>query len=515
MEFFGIADCYLLTHKKSDRASFYKIRVWYNIDMEKIIKPNANIYSILNYQQVSNDTIYRANHFCFEEKIDGKYILYNNMTKCMLAMDNVEYNDYTTFLNLKHKEAQSKYINKSIIEQLIKLWFIVPDNFDEVKVFDQLKDIYLEIHNANTNKNFNNYTILPTTNCNARCYYCFEIGTKKINMDDKTAESVAQYIINNYKNNKKSVRISWFGGEPLIAKSTIDIICKKLNEANVEYVSSFISNGFLLDNNLIEHAIKNWNFIQIQITLDGTEKIYNKTKSYVGISSESKISPFIKVIDNIENLVNHNIYVSVRLNVSDKNYADLKKLIHFMSERFAEIKHKKDNNQKKYLIVYTHSIFQEIEKAYAKKDSNNNNIEQCYQREIELENLLEENSLDNTNSVDTRISLNFCMADSANCAVIYPNGDLGVCEHYCTAEDSYGTIYNTNTFKQDKLKKWKEKFPIQKSCKTCYAYPSCIRLKHCPNAKKECVKAEQYFNIHKLRKQIRNTYFKWLSKKRN
>ena len=53
-------------------------------------------------------------------------------------------------------------------------------------------------------------TIAPTMNCNARCYYCFEKGASQGTMDYKTAEAVANFLIDRCK--EKELYISWFGG---------------------------------------------------------------------------------------------------------------------------------------------------------------------------------------------------------------------------------------------------------------------------------------------------------------
>jgi len=57
------------------------------------------------------------------------------------------------------------------------------------------------------------YTILPTTGCNARCYYCFEHGSKVMTMTRETAGEVVRFITE-HCGPKKTVAIMWFGGEP-------------------------------------------------------------------------------------------------------------------------------------------------------------------------------------------------------------------------------------------------------------------------------------------------------------
>lgn len=75
------------------------------------------------------------------------------------------------------------------------------------------------------------------------------------------------------------MRLAWFGGEPLYNAQVIDLICNDLVERGIGYESSMISNGFLFDEKLIKRAAELWRLRQIQITLDGTEGVYNGPSS--------------------------------------------------------------------------------------------------------------------------------------------------------------------------------------------------------------------------------------------
>jgi len=61
--------------------------------------------------------------------------------------------------------------------------------------------------------------LYPTEECNFRCVYCyedFEVG----NMPDWLVKSVKIHLENKMKKIKK-LDISWFGGEPLVAKKIL------------------------------------------------------------------------------------------------------------------------------------------------------------------------------------------------------------------------------------------------------------------------------------------------------
>ena len=108
-----------------------------------------------------------------------------------------------------------------------------------------------------------------------------------------------------------------------------------------------ISNGYLMNEETVKKAKDFWNLSNIQITLDGTEKIYNKVKNYI---YKDNSNPFKTVIDNIHHLLNNNILVSVRMNCDKHNEEDLKELVKYLSEEF-----KGENN----FSMYVWPIFEE------------------------------------------------------------------------------------------------------------------------------------------------------------
>ena len=58
-----------------------------------------------------------------------------------------------------------------VLLPLAEKHFVVPEGYDEHEVMQQLRQVLRMVTASGC---ITNYTILPTTNCNARCFYCYE-----------------------------------------------------------------------------------------------------------------------------------------------------------------------------------------------------------------------------------------------------------------------------------------------------------------------------------------------------
>lgn len=164
-------------------------------------------------------------------------------------------------------------------------------------------------------------TIAPTYACNMKCDYCFQHDKNEIimskSMADKIYDSIV-HIISKYK----SIVISWFGGEPLLALESISYLSKRLIEfcdANdILYNAEMITNGTLLTLDVAE-VLVSLRVREMQITLDGTE--HDKTRKM-----KNGTSSYRTIIENIAHATDL-FAVVVRSNVTEENVPGIKKMI--------------------------------------------------------------------------------------------------------------------------------------------------------------------------------------------
>ena len=435
--------------------------------MQIIIPTASQIEQIVGQQKRADGQCYRLMCYVVQQPVADGLLLYNTLTCSLLLLTPDEAADIT---------AQ---------QELIDRWFLVPQEHDDQKLSRQIRQMAALL--KSTAKAITGYTILTTTGCNARCFYCFEKGTKPVIMTTETASKVVRYIMA-HRGDKK-VKLRWFGGEPLVNVKVIDLICTELSEQGVPFSSTMVSNGYLFDADKIQRARDLWQLRNVQITLDGTEQTYNRVKDYV----YQGVNAFERVLTNIGLLIAAGIRVSIRLNVDKHNIKEMAQLVSLLHKRF---------NYNEYLSVYSHELFGER--------SPEDNAELFAQR-MQLEQQIAAYGYRGKRRLQKDIKLNSCMADNDGSVVIVPDGHIGKCEHYVDSE-FFGHIESEEREKAI-LRKFKERPADMEACATCFFYPQCIRLIMCDGVM--CTPEKQREHLHTTMESMKYEYKRYLKKNDN
>lgn len=429
--------------------------------MQILIFPNPEVVAILNEQPIYNDIKYRWFNHVLMEDVDGGKLIFNSLTRSLI--------------HLTYKEFSEVFNDKLKYELLYRAYFLVPENFNDMEVIDDVRehfktpidDMYLD--------KVNSFVILPTTKCNARCFYCYELHEKgKKHMSLETAKEVAEYIMKTV-DITQPINLCWFGGEPLFNMPVIDLICNTLKDNGYFYTSGFVSNAILLDEKVINKAKNLWNIDRAQITIDGTEAVYNKTKNYIYKDIKS---PYKKILNNIALLLNNNITVSVRMNIDLHNSEDLKDLVWECKNRF--------KNHSKF-SMYAYPIFENAD--YSRNEEQRDLV---FKKLAELEKVMLDCGYYYGEPLRTIIRAHQCIADSGDSILISPNGDLGTCEHYISS-DFWGHIKEPSKKDFEILKGWRVYEKPWEGCKNCPIYGSCLRPSKCEEMRKCDKRYKEWF----------------------
>ncbi len=467
------------------RGGLYKRRPPFRMEKIMIIinKQMELVDRLLGAQKTGN-VDYR--HFKYIKLVDIDYglLLYNLLTRELI------------FLNRQEKEDfYKKNFEKPFMQELISKWFFVPTENEDYSLFKKIDDLGRQMTNSHITGKLEQALIFTTTDCNARCFYCFEKDSQIKTMSTKTANDVAKFLISKY--NGKHLHVKWFGGEPLLNLDAINIICGILKKEGIAFSSGIATNAYLFDESIIKTAKDSWKLRDAQITLDGTETVYNKVKAYI---HKGSISPFKKVIDNIEKLLNCGIYVNIRLNIDMHNYKDIEKLVDYLIDRFARYN--------KCCKVYFSMLYDNIGKTVAERTEDIRVL--LYDVIKKQKTKLGEHDMNFERTLKPFRRFNFCAADSNFATVILPDGKLSKCEHYFD-DKYYGDIYS-NTFNFDNYNYFKIYDTYGEQCKECALQPRCIFLKACNHNKRFCDEIEKENRIAAVEKQMKNEYLLWKTK---
>jgi len=436
--------------------------------MQVISRANETIEKILSKVQNAHE-VERLIYFCVEQLAEKGHLLYNMLTREMVL--------------LTEEEWENRFEN----EYLKKHWFTVPEGFSDKEYADFV--CWFFKNRKKETKSITDYTIFTTMDCNARCFYCFEKGTVRTAMSQETAMKVVEYIRNHC--GKENVRLAWFGGEPLLNKAAIEIICDDLRKKKIEFSSRAVSNGYLFDRETVRNAVDNWNLKRVQITLDGTEAVYNKVKAYI----YKEGNPYQTVMENIGHLLDAGVSVSIRLNMDMHNAQDLLQLVEDLAERFRD---------KKGLTVYAHHLFKGNEAM-----ADLHTYEEWEIRDaamIRLEEKIAACGLASKGGISKKPKTNFCMADSGKSVTILPDGHIGLCEHF--SESEFIGHIDQEGFDEAVVASWKERIPEIPECAECFYYPECMQLKKCASGS-VCFEHLRRERRRQVERQMLNEYERW------
>ena len=125
-------------------------------------------------------------------------------------------------------------------------------------------------------------TIAPTLDCNFRCKYCFETHPKG-KMSSETQAALINFVESRLER-AKNFSVTWYGGEPLLAKEIVWSLSEKFLEfcadKSIEYDAFIVTNASLLEDSDVEN-FKRYKITGAQITIDGVKEIHDRRRRNV------------------------------------------------------------------------------------------------------------------------------------------------------------------------------------------------------------------------------------------
>lgn len=225
----------------------------------------------------------------------------------------------TAVLLKKEELVAIESLSEGNATTLFRLGILVPHNTDEREIVEKRfaegkKDLsYLDL------------TILLTQQCQFQCTYCFE-GTKKdASLDDHTEDDIVEFLEGQLSTLKK-LRVTWFGGEPLIAYPRLKTLSNKLldfcEKHQVSYAADMVTNGFAITKERCRELIDDLKVKRYIITLDGPSGHHDRRRPL-----RNGLPTFSKIWENINTLVQCGAQVNIRMTIDKENHEAIPTLL--------------------------------------------------------------------------------------------------------------------------------------------------------------------------------------------
>ena len=259
------------------------------------------------YRGSTMDLNVKPSQFISWWKFDGKVYLFCSRSGFFSEIDT------KTEELIKGVKNIREISDTALAQLLLEKGVLVPAEMDEMGAFRYMA--MAEQYTVTPAKL--SFTVAVTEKCNYRCRYCFEDGKMSSReMSSETAEKVADYIEHQVKNatHLKEIKITWFGGEPLLMVHTISAISERIikvcDECNIVFSCAIITNGSLLSPSVIQKLL-DCRLSFAQVTLDGDADISCHYKQCSPSYFHSSIEGILLAAEHIR--------VNVRLNTDGKN----------------------------------------------------------------------------------------------------------------------------------------------------------------------------------------------------
>ena len=141
--------------------------------MKTILPPSGNTIKILGKPKLAEHGL-RWMAYVVAQPVEGGVLVFHTLTRALLLL------------------TPEEYAAPDNLPELRDGWFRVPQKMDDMKYADQVRFIRRTMWKEP--EHITSYTIFTTTDCNARCFYCYELGRSRIPMSDETAHKAAAYI---------------------------------------------------------------------------------------------------------------------------------------------------------------------------------------------------------------------------------------------------------------------------------------------------------------------------------
>lgn len=418
--------------------------------------------------------MYKKSYYNYIKELGNKdVVLYNTRTGAVAV---VEKNNVEIVENILKNPKQNT--DTEFFSSLYDNGFIVDENCNE---YENIKTKYE--NNFNSNRLIN-IVMLPIEMCNFSCPYCFIYNYKNKIMDDCVYNSIKKYIqnrIENSENNNKKInlKLTWFGGEPLLKKDKIFSYMSEIHEQfdkSCNIFSSIITNAYDLSYEVFSKLLKS-GISNYQITFDGAKENHDILRKLN--NGDGTFDTIIKNLQEIKNHISSNdkFAFAIRINFLRNTY---KKIFGLIDDLFLII----GNDQR--FNIYCRPIYNFETKRDSIKEVEDDIF--TISDGLKVQNDFTRYIADKTNDTKEFRMINdylplptisWCGEDNTYSTIIGSDASVYICDSLIGDESiSIGKLNeNGNIEYNEKSIEWKKsvfEFDNFSDCKQCKSLPICV-----------------------------------------
>jgi len=213
-------------------------------------------------------------------------------------------------------------------EAMAQLGFLVEDPEAERA---EMHDIFILANRKN--RPFNAVAVL-NLDCNLACPYCYEDRFRgRHYMSPETADLLVETIQRDRIGAGQEVKLTFYGGEPLLSldliRSISDRLYRAAKEQGTKYSFSLVTNGTLLSRRVAEELLP-LGLVGAKVTLDGPRETHNVSRPFV-----SGTGSFDAIVRNVKEVAGL-LRLQLGGNYTRENYRDFPQLLdHLLAEGIA------------------------------------------------------------------------------------------------------------------------------------------------------------------------------------
>lgn len=198
-------------------------------------------------------------------------------------------------------------------------------------------EVYLQdLEKASGDLSVRTFILMPTPACNMGCDYCGQDHSGhslKVGYEDLVVPRIMASIEDP---GVQVVNVDWFGGEPLLAHSTLMSISRRLiahaRRHGVEYQSQLTTNGSRFNPSLLRQLVVEAGITRIDVTVDGPRRVHDASRKMKNGSST-----YDRILDSLQSAVGQSwadrcMFV-VRSNVTTQTLPYVAEYLHDLARR--------------------------------------------------------------------------------------------------------------------------------------------------------------------------------------